>query len=104
MNHREEADTMGTVLVPEDAYYGAQTQRAVENFSLSGLRLPLSFIRTLGTIEKHAAAQIIGYDKSAAIAKEAFAKGKTVREVAVENNVLPEAELGKILDKVVYGE
>ena len=60
MNHREEADTMGTVLVPEDAYYGAQTQRAVENFSLSGLRLPPSFIRVLGMIKKHAAAVNLG--------------------------------------------
>jgi fumarate hydratase class II len=56
MNYREEADTMGTVLVPEDAYYGAQTQRAVDNFSLSGLTLPRSFIQALGMIKKHAAA------------------------------------------------
>ncbi len=60
MSYREEADTMGTVLVPEDAYYGAQTQRAVENFSLSGLRLPPSFIRALGMIKKHAAAVNLG--------------------------------------------
>jgi fumarate hydratase class II len=55
MNYREEQDPMGTVHVPEDAYYGAQTQRAVENFSLSGLTLPSSFIRALGMIKKHAA-------------------------------------------------
>lgn len=56
MKHREEADTMGKVLVPEDAYYGAQTQRAVENFSISGLRLPTSFITAVGRIKKNAAA------------------------------------------------
>ncbi len=55
MKSREEKDSMGTVLVPEEAYYGAQTQRAVENFDISGLRFPSSFIRALGMIKKHAA-------------------------------------------------
>jgi fumarate hydratase class II len=47
---------MGKVLVPENAYYGAQTQRALENFSISGLRFPRPFIRALGFIKKHGAA------------------------------------------------
>ncbi len=55
MSFREERDSMGTVKVPEDAYYGAQTQRAVENFTISGLRFPQPFIRALGIIKKHAA-------------------------------------------------
>jgi fumarate hydratase class II len=55
MDHREEQDSMGTVRVPEHAYYGAQTQRAIENFSISGLRFPSSFIGALGMIKKHAA-------------------------------------------------
>ncbi|MFC1580767.1 class II fumarate hydratase [Thermodesulfobacteriota bacterium] len=55
MKMREEKDTMGTVMVPEDAYYGAQTQRAVENFDISGLTLPTVFIKALGLIKKHAA-------------------------------------------------
>jgi fumarate hydratase class II len=55
MGHREEQDTMGTILVPEDAYYGAQTQRAVENFSISDLRFASPFIAALGMIKKHAA-------------------------------------------------
>jgi fumarate hydratase class II len=55
MKSREEKDTMGSVLVPEGAYYGAQTQRAVENFDISGLTIPSSFIRALGMIKKHAA-------------------------------------------------
>ena len=54
MTYREEEDSMGKVLVPEGAYYGAQTQRAVENFSVSGLRFPSPFIRALGMIKKHA--------------------------------------------------
>ena len=55
MNYREEQDSMGTIHVPEDAYYGAQTQRAVENFTISGLRFPQPFIKALGLIKKHAA-------------------------------------------------
>ena len=52
--YREERDTMGKIMVPEDAYYGAQTQRAVENFSISGLRFPSPFIKALGMIKKYA--------------------------------------------------
>jgi fumarate hydratase class II len=52
---REETDSMGTVKVPEEAYYGAQTQRAVENFSFSNLIFPESFLRALGLIKQHAA-------------------------------------------------
>ena len=55
MKYRKEIDSMGEVMVPEDAYYGAQTQRAVENFSISGLRFPRSFIGALGVIKKSAA-------------------------------------------------
>jgi fumarate hydratase class II len=55
MKSREEKDTMGSVLVPEEAYYGAQTQRAAENFNISSLRFPSPFIRALGMIKKHAA-------------------------------------------------
>ncbi|HEY9508297.1 MAG TPA: lyase family protein, partial [Verrucomicrobiae bacterium] len=53
---RTEADSMGEMQVPKDAYYGAQTARAVENFPISSLRFPRSFIRALGLIKKHAAA------------------------------------------------
>jgi fumarate hydratase, class II len=42
--------------VPADAYYGAQTARAVENFPISGLRFPRPIIRALGLIKKHSAA------------------------------------------------
>jgi len=52
---RVETDSMGEVRVPADAYYGAQTQRAAENFPISGLRFPTSFIRALGMV-KYAAA------------------------------------------------
>src|SRR3984893_1214498 len=50
---------MGEVRVPADALYGAQTQRAVENFPISRLRFPRAFIRALGLI-KSAAARVNG--------------------------------------------
>jgi len=53
--YRIEKDTMGEVRVPQEAYYGAQTQRAVENFPLSGKRFPKVFVRALGLIKKNAA-------------------------------------------------
>ncbi|HOV86126.1 MAG TPA: class II fumarate hydratase [Syntrophobacteraceae bacterium] len=55
MKTRPEKDALGTVLVPVDAYYGAQTQRAVENFPVSGLRFSRSFIEALGLVKKCAA-------------------------------------------------
>ena len=54
-NTRTERDSMGELEVPSDALYGAQTQRAINNFPLSGERMPLTFIRTLVTIKKAAA-------------------------------------------------
>jgi fumarate hydratase class II len=52
---RAESDSMGQMQVPANAYYGAQTARAVENFPISDLRFPRQFIRALGLIKKHAA-------------------------------------------------
>ncbi|HEY1268673.1 MAG TPA: lyase family protein, partial [Candidatus Binatia bacterium] len=54
-DYRIEKDSMGEVKVPKSAYYGAQTQRAVENFPVSGIGFPPRFIRALALI-KHAAA------------------------------------------------
>ena len=59
MEYRIERDTMGEMRVPADALYGPQTQRAVENFPISSLRLPRAFIRALGLI-KAAAARVNG--------------------------------------------
>jgi fumarate hydratase class II len=54
--YRIERDSMGELKVPADALYAAQTQRAVENFPISGLTMPREFIRALGLI-KSACAQ-----------------------------------------------
>ena len=48
---RTDKDTMGEVRVPKDALYGAQTQRAVENFPVSGRPLPARFISALGHVK-----------------------------------------------------
>lgn len=52
---RREQDALGEVLIPAGALYGAQTQRALNNFPLSGFRVPRVFIRSLGLIKKAAA-------------------------------------------------
>jgi fumarate hydratase class II len=72
---RIERDTMGEMRVPADALYGPQTQRAVENFPIRGLRLPRPFIRALGLI-KACAAEVNGRlgsldDKTAAAIRQA---------------------------------
>ncbi len=55
MDYRIEKDTMGEVKVPKDALYGAQTQRAVENFPISGTTLEPAQISALAQIKKSAA-------------------------------------------------
>ncbi len=52
---RTEHDTMGEVQVPASALYGAQTQRAIDNFAISTLRLPARFIHAVAHIKKAAA-------------------------------------------------
>lgn len=49
--YRVERDSMGEVRVPANAYYGAQTQRAVENFPISGWPLPPELIRAMGLVK-----------------------------------------------------
>ena len=52
---RKEKDSMGNMLVPDDAYYGAQTQRAIENFQVSNIPIAKSMINALGIIKRSAA-------------------------------------------------
>ncbi len=53
--YRLSHDSLGEVRVPKEAYWGPQTQRAIENFPISGLRLPRRFIRAQGIIKWAAA-------------------------------------------------
>src|SRR5437016_4782342 len=55
--HRIERDSLGELPVPNEAYYGASTMRAVQNFPISDLRFPRTFLRALGLI-KLAAAEV----------------------------------------------
>lgn len=72
MEYRIEKDSMGEMQVPASALYAAQTQRAVENFPISGLTFPRPFIRALGVIKGAAALvnadlELLAPDKAQAI-------------------------------------
>jgi fumarate hydratase class II len=54
-DYRTERDSLGEMQVPADAYWGAQTQRAVENFPISGVGFGRRFVRALGIVKKAAA-------------------------------------------------
>jgi fumarate hydratase class II len=76
---RIEKDSMGEVRVPEHALYGAQTQRAVDNFPVSGLTLPAAFIRAIAQV-KSACAEVnreVG-DLDAKLAEAIIAAAQTL--------------------------
>src|SRR5688500_15811216 len=77
---RTERDSLGELPVPADAAWGAQTQRAIDNFQISGLRMPREFIRALGLIKW--AAATTNLDLDALDAKRAAAIQKAALEVA----------------------
>ena len=77
---RIERDSLGELKVPASALWGPQTQRAVENFPISGLRMPRAFIRALGLIKWAAATANLELD--ALDAKRAAAIQKAALEVA----------------------
>jgi len=91
MTDRIEHDSLGEVRVPAAALYGAQTQRAIENFPLSGLRLPPRFLRALGLV-KETAARVNGAlgeldaPRAAAIAAAAheIAEGRHLEQFPVD--------------------
>ena len=55
MTNRKETDSLGEVQVPATAYYGAQTQRAIDNFPISGIRFSRRFIWALGLVKRSCA-------------------------------------------------
>ncbi len=88
---RTEVDSLGPVEVPTGALYGAQTQRAVNNFDLSGIPLPAQFIRSLGLIKAAAARAnvelgLLESDVGAAISRAALAvaDGKHLQQFPVD--------------------
>jgi fumarate hydratase class II len=79
-DYRTEEDTMGEVRVPADALYGAQTQRAVDNFPVSGDPLPARFVRAMGMV-KLACARV-NRELETVDAKKAEAIAQAAEEVA----------------------
>jgi fumarate hydratase class II len=82
-DYRIEKDSLGEVRVPANALYGAQTQRAIDNFAISGIRFPRAFLRALGLIKGAAAKVNVALDlldaeKGTAISRAAgeVAEGK----------------------------
>ena len=55
MKFRKEKDSMGEIDVPEDKYYGAQTQRSLKNFKIGGEKFQRDLIRAYGIVKKAAA-------------------------------------------------
>ncbi len=76
--YRVEKDSLGEVLVPSEALYGAQTQRAIENFPISGRPMPREFLRAMGTIKEAAAAVNVELGLMEA------AMGRAIQEAALE--------------------
>ena len=76
---RTERDSMGEMQVPADAYYGASTQRAVENFPVSGDGIPAEVVRALGLIKASAAA--VNHTKGVLNDEQFKAIGQAAQEV-----------------------
>ncbi len=90
-SYRTEKDSMGEIQVPQDARYGAQTQRAVENFPISGLTMPRAFLYGLGLVkqacaEANASLGLLEREKAEAIieAAQQVAKGQHDAEFPVD--------------------
>src|SRR5258708_3716041 len=75
-DYRVEHDTFGDIRVPADKLWGAQTQRSLENFRISGERMPLELIRSLARVKRacalvNAELNALPADKANAIAAAA---------------------------------
>ncbi len=89
--HRIEKDSMGELQVPADALYGAQTQRAINNFSISGLEMPPAFIKTVALVKQTAAKvnidlKLLDKDQGEAIIQvaEAIIQGKYAEQFPID--------------------
>jgi fumarate hydratase, class II len=69
---RVERDSMGEIRLPKQAYYGAQTQRAVENFPISGRTIPAELIHALGLVKWAAAVANRGLGQFASLGNRSF--------------------------------
>src|SRR5208337_2419951 len=89
METRKEIDPLGERLIPKDAYFGIQTLRATENFPVSGIKAPLSFIKAYAFIKKSAAM---------ANAQVGWLQEKTAKAII---QACDEVLAGKLLDQFV---
>ncbi|MFQ5772544.1 MAG: lyase family protein, partial [bacterium] len=74
MKYRSEKDTMGTIKVPADKYWGAQTQRSLQNFKIGSQRMPIEVIHAFAILKKATALTnldcgVLPKDKADIIAK-----------------------------------
>ena len=74
MSHRTERDSLGPVEVPSDKYYGAQTQRSLNNFKIGTHHFPREFIRAYGILKKSAATVNNNYGRLEDSIKDAIHK------------------------------
>jgi fumarate hydratase class II len=92
---RTERDSMGEVQVPAQAYYGAQTQRAVENFPISGWNLPPELIHALGLVKYACAVANRDLDKLTGTGKNPL----NTEQVAALLDACREVSEGKLDDQ-----
>ena len=89
--YRKENDSMGEIKVPADRRWGAQTQRAIENFNISGITMPPEFLQALGLLKWAVSSAnsdlgLLAKDKSEAIGNNALkiAEGHHLEEFPVD--------------------
>lgn len=80
--NRQEADTFGPIEVPGDKYWGAQTQRSLQNFKIGGERerMPFPVVRAFGLLKKAAAQANIDFGLDPKIAKAVIAASDEVAQ------------------------
>ena len=88
MEYRTERDSMGEVKVPVDAYYGASTQRAVDNFPVSGLKIDRRIIWAFGLL-KGSAAEVSGADGHVDVDKAGAIRKAAERSVRSTRSTVP---------------
>ncbi|MDO8534790.1 MAG: lyase family protein, partial [Xanthobacteraceae bacterium] len=76
---RTETDSFGPIEVPADRYWGAQTERSLENFKIGGERLPKPIVRALGIVKR--ASALVNKDMGLIEAKLADAIARAAQEV-----------------------
>ena len=74
MSHRTEKDSLGSIEVPSDRYYGAQPQRSLNNFKIGNHHFPREFIRAYGILKKSAATVNHGHGRLDSSIKDAIHK------------------------------